>query len=153
MATRIGVMRDGRLAQIGTPADVYERPKDRFVAEFLGAANILQAVARADGTQLELPGPGATVCTATRAPSGPVLLAIRPERVRLGQVEGPNTLQGVVVDRAYSGETLTHTVRLADGTLMRATQSLRDGLGVATTDIGERVALSWRPDACILLSS
>ena len=46
LADRIGVMQDGRLAQVGTPAEVYERPNSRFVAEFLGAANILPAVAQ-----------------------------------------------------------------------------------------------------------
>ncbi len=151
MATRIGVMRDGRLAQVGTPADVYERPNSRYVAEFLGAANIFPAVARADGKRLELPGLGATVCTATRAAAGPALLAIRPERVRLDALDGANSLPGVVVDRAYAGESLTHTVRLADGSLMRATRSLRDGFGAAEANIGESVTLSWQPDACILL--
>jgi spermidine/putrescine ABC transporter ATP-binding subunit len=151
MATRIGVMRDGTLAQVGTPAEVYERPKTRFVAEFLGAANILPAVARTDGMQLELSGPRATVRAATAASAGPVLLAIRPERVRFGDVDGPNALHGVVVDRAYSGETLTHTVRLEDGSLVRATHSLRDGLGAGQIDIGVRVTLSWQPEACILL--
>jgi ABC-type Fe3+/spermidine/putrescine transport system ATPase subunit len=151
MASRIGVMRDGRLAQVGTPADVYERPNSRYVAEFLGAANIFPAIARADGTRLELPGLGVTVCTATGVPAGPALLAIRPERVRLGASEGANMLSGVVVDRAYAGESLTHTVRLADGSLMRATRSLRDGFGAAEADIGDDVTLSWRPDACILL--
>jgi putrescine transport system ATP-binding protein len=151
MATRIGVMRDGRLAQVGTPADVYERPNSRFVAEFLGAANILPAVVRTDGMRLELPGLGTTVCTATRATAGPALLAIRPERVRLGAAGGTNALRGVVVDRAYAGESLTHTVRLADGSVMRATRSLRDGLGEAEAAIGDSVTLSWQPDACILL--
>ena len=46
MADRIGVMQNGRLAQVGTPAEVYERPRNRFVAEFLGAANILPAIVR-----------------------------------------------------------------------------------------------------------
>jgi spermidine/putrescine ABC transporter ATP-binding subunit len=151
MADRIGVMSDGRLAQVGTPADVYERPNTRFVAEFLGAANVLQAVARATGMQLELPGLGVMVRTASEATAGPHLLAIRPERVRLGATDTPNTLQGVVADRAYAGETLTHTVRLADGSVMRATQSLRDGLGTGQIDVGERVTLSWQPDACIVL--
>jgi putrescine transport system ATP-binding protein len=152
MATRIGVMRDGRLAQVGTPADVYERPNSRFVAEFLGAANILPAVVRTDGIRLELPGLGATVCTATRTTVvGPALLAIRPERVRIGATDAPNALRGVVVDRAYAGESLTHTVRLADGSVMRATRSLRDGLGEAEAAIGDDVMLSWQPDACILL--
>jgi spermidine/putrescine ABC transporter ATP-binding subunit len=152
MATRIGVMRDGRLAQVGTPADVYERPNSRFVAEFLGAANILPAVVRTDGTRLELPGLGTTVCTATRTTVvGPALLAIRPERVRLGALDAPNALRGVVVDRAYAGDALTHTVRLADGSVMRATRSLGDGLGEAEAAIGDDVTLSWQPDACILL--
>jgi spermidine/putrescine ABC transporter ATP-binding subunit len=151
MADRIGVMHEGRLAQVGTPAEVYERPHTRFVAEFLGAANVLRAVARADGMQLELPGLAATVRTTTVATAGSVLLAIRPERVRLGATDAPNALQGVVADRAYSGETLTHTVRLADDSLMRATQSLRDGLAAEQIEIGARVTLSWQPDACIVL--
>jgi spermidine/putrescine ABC transporter ATP-binding subunit len=151
MATRIGVMRDGRLAQVGTPADVYERPNSRFVAEFLGAANILPAVAREDGLQLELHGLGITVCTATRATAGPALLAIRPERVRLGATDGANALRGEVVDRAYAGDSLTHIVRLADGSRMRATQSLWGGFRATEVAIGDRVTLSWQPDACILL--
>jgi spermidine/putrescine ABC transporter ATP-binding subunit len=151
MAHRVGVMRDGTLAQVGTPAEVYERPNTRFVAEFLGAANILPAIARATGRQLELPGPRATVCAATAVSAGPLLLAIRPERVRLGDTDAPNALQGVLVDRAYSGESLTHTVRLEDGSLIRATHALRDGLGAGQIDIGARVTLSWQPDACIVL--
>jgi spermidine/putrescine ABC transporter ATP-binding subunit len=151
MATRIGVMRDGRLAQVGSPAEVYERPNSRFVAEFLGAANILPAVARACGTRLELPGLGTIVCTETHAPAGPALLAIRPERVRLGEADAANALHGEVVDRAYAGDSLTHTVRLADGSLMRATRSLRDGFAAAEAAVGDRVTLSWQPDACILL--
>jgi spermidine/putrescine ABC transporter ATP-binding subunit len=151
MATRIGVMRDGRLAQVGTPAEVYERPNSRFVAEFLGAANILPAVARTCGMRLELPGLDAIVRTETHASAGPALLAIRPERVRLGAADAANALQGEVVDRAYAGDSLTHTVRLADGSLMRATRSLRDGFAATEAAVGDRVTLSWQPDACILL--
>jgi spermidine/putrescine ABC transporter ATP-binding subunit len=151
MADRIGVMRAGRLTQVGTPDQVYERPNTRFVAEFLGAANILPAVAPSAGTHLELAGLGITVRTATTIAAGPVLLAIRPERVRLDAANGPNALQGTVTGRAYAGETLTHTVRLDDGSLMRATQSLRDGLGAEKNEVGQRVTLSFQPDACIVL--
>ena len=151
MADRIGVMRDGQLAQVGTPAEVYEQPNTRFVAEFLGAANVLQAMAHASGSHLELPSLGITVRIATAAKSGPLQLAIRPERVRLGAMDGSNALTGVVADRAYAGEALTHTIRLADGTLMRATQSLRDGLHAAEIDIGSSVTLSWNFDAGIVL--
>jgi putrescine transport system ATP-binding protein len=151
MADRIGVMHEGQMAQVGTPAEVYENPKTRFVAEFLGAANVLQAVARVAGTQLDLPNLGAMVRSATPTAAGRVLLAIRPERVRIGATDEVNALQGVIAHRAYAGEALTHTVRLADGSLMRATQSLRDGLGAEQIEVGTRVTLSWRPDACIVL--
>ena len=80
-----------------------------------------------------------------------VLLAIRPERLRLGRPEADNRIDGVVAERAYAGETLTHTLRLADGTMVRATQALREGLAAGVLGIGERVTLSWQPDACILL--
>jgi ABC-type Fe3+/spermidine/putrescine transport system ATPase subunit len=151
MATRIGVMRDGKLVQVGPPAEVYEQPNSRFVAEFLGAANVLRAIARASGRHLELPGLGASVCTAQTVPAGPLLLAIRPERVRLGRTDGLNSVQGVVVDCAYAGESLTHSVRLADGSLVRAMQSLSDGRREIRASVGDTVTLSWQPDACILL--
>jgi spermidine/putrescine ABC transporter ATP-binding subunit len=151
MADRIGVMRDGQLAQVGTPAEVYEYPNTRFVAEFLGAANVLPAVARVAGTQLELPSLGVTVRTTTETAAGPVLLAIRPERVWIGMANDVNALQGVVADRAYAGEALTHTVRLDDGSLIRTTRSLHNGFSADQTDVGARVTLSWRADACIVL--
>ena len=83
----------------------------RFVAEFLGAANILPAIVRHDG--LLLPELGVTVRAATSAVPGPALLALRPERLRIGRTDAPNRLAGVVAERSYAGETLTHSVRLS----------------------------------------
>jgi ABC-type Fe3+/spermidine/putrescine transport system ATPase subunit len=149
LADRIGVMQHGRLAQVGSPAEVYERPNSRFVAEFLGAANILPAVAQADG--LRLPELGITVRTATPAAPGPALLALRPERLRIGVADAPNRLTGIVTERSYAGETLTHIVRLPNDTVLRVTQALHDGLGATQPAMGETVTLSWQPDACIVL--
>jgi spermidine/putrescine ABC transporter ATP-binding subunit len=149
MADRIGVMRAGRLMQVGTPAEVYERPNTRFVAEFLGAANVLPIAVR-DG-RIEL-GCGMVIETATAVPKVAVWLAIRPERVMIGPSDLPNRLSGVVVQRSYAGETLTHVVRLVDGTLMRATTALRQGLNADQANVADTVMLSWQPDACIVLS-
>jgi putrescine transport system ATP-binding protein len=152
LASRIGVMQHGRLAQIGTPAEVYERPVNRFVVEFLGAANVLQATLRVngvDGAVLDLPGL-ATIHAATPAPDGTVLLALRPERLRLDSASD-NQLHGVLIERAYAGETLTHTVRLADGTLLRVSEALRDGLHAVEKPIGAAVTVGWQKAACILL--
>jgi ABC-type Fe3+/spermidine/putrescine transport system ATPase subunit len=144
-------MQGGRMAQVGTPAEVYERPVSRFVAEFLGAANILPAIVRADGVTLDLPGPRATVRAGGATAPGPALLALRPERLSLEEPAAPNRLAGVLADQAYGGETLTQTVRLDDGSLVRVTRSLRDGLGAARLAAGTKITLSWRPDACIVL--
>ena len=145
------------MAQIGTPAEVYEQPNSRFVAEFLGAANVLPAIVRAvapDGAMLDLPALGACVCArGTGVVGEAVLLAIRPERLCMGASQAPNHIDAVVAERAYAGDTLTHTLRLADGTMVRATQALREGLAAGALGIGERVTLSWQPDACILLRS
>ncbi|HUB44725.1 MAG TPA: ABC transporter ATP-binding protein [Acetobacteraceae bacterium] len=148
MADRIGVMHEGRLLQVGTPAEVYERPGSRFVAEFLGAANILPVAVR--NGALVLPGLGVTVRTAMPAIPGAALLALRPERVRMGG-GAANVVEGVVVERAYAGEALTHTVRLGDGTEMRVTKTLHDGLGAEQSEVGAKVTLSWEPEACIVL--
>jgi len=156
-ADRIGVMQGGRMAQVGTPAEVYEHPNTRFVAEFLGAANVLPAVVRdvADDTViLELPGLATMVhARGTAAVGEALMLALRPERLRLGSWAAPNRLKARVEERAYAGETLTHTLRMADGTIMRTSQSLHDGLAAGAMDLGQPVTVSWQPDACILLRS
>ena len=156
MAHRVGVMRNGRLAQIGTPAQVYEHPNSRFVAEFLGAANILPAERRGSGLVLSPLGVAVQAATPLPHTGEKLLLAVRPERLRLAPgrnqtANQPNQLDGQVVERAYAGERLIHVVRLADGTLLRATQSLSDGLDAAGTAEGDAVTLSWVPEASILL--
>jgi iron(III) transport system ATP-binding protein len=106
-ADRIGVMRGGRLEQVGTPEEVYLRPKTPFVAQFLGRTNLLPGEAR---------GRYAETCLG-RVPllepaHGPVLLSLRPEALRLSPPgEG---VGGVVVARAFKGHDLTYRVRLPD---------------------------------------
>ncbi len=149
MADRIGVMHEGRLIQVGTPVEVYERPCTRFVAEFLGAANLLPVTASNGCVRLMVNG---MKLHATQVSPEAGWLAVRPERMIVGASDAPNRLSGVVEQRAYAGETLTHVVRLPDGTLLRATETLRNGLNAETINVGDSVTLSWQPDACILLA-
>ena len=151
MADRIGVMRDGRMAQVGTPAELYERPVDRFVAEFLGAANILPCEVAADGVSVALTALGVAVRAAVAGTPGPGLLALRSERLRIGWAEAVNNVEGVVVEAAYAGESLAILVRLRDGSLLRVTRILADGLDTALVDVGDTVRVGWAPEACILL--
>ncbi len=149
MADRIGVMRDGRMAQVGTPAAIYETPADRFVAQFVGAANILPCMV--DGTSLALPALGVAVRAARPFVTGPALLALRAERLRIGGEQMVNQVEGVVTETAYAGDVLAVLVRLADGSLLRVRQSLGDGLAAAMVAPGTAVRVGWQPDACMLL--
>jgi putrescine transport system ATP-binding protein len=149
MADRIGVMRDGRMAQVGTPAELYESPVDRFVAGFLGAANILPCLV--DGVSVALPTLGVCVRAARPGVTGRGLLALRAERLRIGGEPLPNAVDGVVTDSAYAGDALAVSVRLADGTVFRVKRPLADGLGAAAIEPGSTVRVGWQPEACMLL--
>lgn len=113
MSDRLAVMNAGRLEQVGPPADVYEQPRTRFVAEFLGACNLIE------GTIAEAPAAGAWLVqtalgplrVAARPERAAVLpgrrltLVIRPEKVRVLDVHahGDQALAGVILDAFYLG--------------------------------------------------
>jgi ABC-type Fe3+/spermidine/putrescine transport system ATPase subunit len=159
-ADRIGLLNHGRLAQVGVPAELYERPASRFVAEFLGAANVLPARVRgraAEGVLLDISCGGEALAPCGAAEGGAAVhLALRPERLRImpGTDEpGPNRLRGEVVESAYRGAALDHVLRLGDGTLLRVSQPLASGLGGAWLPPGAAASVSWPQDACIVLSA
>jgi spermidine/putrescine ABC transporter ATP-binding subunit len=150
MADRIGVMAGGRLAQVGTPAEVYECPSNRFVATFLGAANILTGVLHADGTFV-VPSLNARIMTTGKRDAGPALLGLRPERLAVSPTGAMNAVEGVLTEQAYGGDSLTYTVRLPDGSILRANHALRDGFAPARLTVGDSVTLGWQPEAGMLL--
>ncbi len=144
MATRIGLLHDGRLEQVATPSEIYERPASRYVAAFMGAANILPG--RAEGGRVTLDGIG-PIRTAP-APDGPLHVALRPERLSLGP--GVNRLEGTIERSAYRGNAIEHSVRAGPTTLLVATP-LVQGLGAPLAP-GSAVTVSWPPEACVILT-
>jgi putrescine transport system ATP-binding protein len=149
MADRIGIMRDGRIAQVGTPIQIYESPADRFVAEFMGAANILPC--EINGTSLMLSRLHTVIQASKPGPSGPGLLALRAERLRIGGEPSINHLDGEVSETIYAGGSLTIAVRLQDGSILRVKRPLTDGLDAAMLQPGSTVRVHWPPEACMLL--
>ncbi|GGM98459.1 iron ABC transporter ATP-binding protein [Thermus composti] len=139
-ADRLGVMRGGRLLQVGTPEEVYLKPKTPFVAQFLGRTNLL--LGEAKGGHAETPlGP---VPLAEPA-FGPVLLSLRPEALALAP-EGAGGALGVVVAREFKGHDLTFRVRLLaeDKEVLvqeGPTSPFRVGDRVAVRVVGEGIAL------------
>ncbi|HUA55971.1 MAG TPA: ABC transporter ATP-binding protein [Candidatus Sulfotelmatobacter sp.] len=160
MSTRVGVMHAGRLVQVGTPAEVYETPASRFVADFVGTANLFEArFVRDDAGRAVLvcPDAGTELMTARAlgaAAEAAVYLAVRPEKLRLSRAAtgvGANRVAGVVQDVAYLGGLSTYHVRLERGMVLRATAPNLEGRGAAGLGIGERVEVSWSPDAIVVL--
>jgi putative spermidine/putrescine transport system ATP-binding protein len=124
LADRIAVMRDGRLVQVGTPAAIYDRPANAFVATFVGRANVIEATARdADGVDTPL-GPLATLPHGL--PRGArVALLVRPERiVTLGAGEGGDNALDVAVEHdKFFGATRALVARAGHGRLALETSS------------------------------
>ena len=117
MSDRIAVLRDGRVVQVGTPEDLYERPTSRYTAEFLGESNILTG--RCDGATFRDDVSRSTFQVGAAAPGGSALV-VRPEHLELAAVGatlpvGHNAMEGVVRDVVYLGSGLRVEVTLADG--------------------------------------
>jgi putative spermidine/putrescine transport system ATP-binding protein len=138
MSDRVAVMQGGRVAQLGTPADLYERPATRWVAEFVGQSNFLAGTGVPGGVRLAT---GAIVPCATPVAAGrPALLVIRPEKLRLG-ASGGFGLDGTVSSAIYVGHATRFAVTLADGTALQVEEQNRAGNGGFRP--GAPVSLSW----------
>ncbi|MGH7120544.1 MAG: ABC transporter ATP-binding protein [Acetobacteraceae bacterium] len=123
MSDRVAVMRSGRIEQIGLPAEIYERPASRFVAEFIGSTNVVRGrlATAPDGDGIASIRTGAGMAAA-RVPAGTgpdVLLTIRPERLRFAAngraPDGVSTWAADVDHTVYSGNRIEIWLRLADG--------------------------------------
>lgn len=112
VSDRIIVMRNAEIAQEGTPQELYEQPVDRFVADFVGDANLVEveidsieddrAVIRVAGSKLQLPHQG--------LPPGKADLAIRPEAIRLEDAGATDALEGHISKATYLGSHFEYTV-------------------------------------------
>jgi putative spermidine/putrescine transport system ATP-binding protein len=153
LSDRIVVMRDGRIEQDGTPADLYERPRTRFVADFIGAANCLEGKLEAvtggwefvtvEGLRLPVSEPAAGSGDATH-------LVVRPERIRWADTEPTEVAaDGILTAVTYLGERIRYRVRLDSGpTLTVSHPNLPAGRRLTP---GTTVRVGWgRADAAVL---
>jgi ABC-type Fe3+/spermidine/putrescine transport system ATPase subunit len=116
LSDRIAVMHAGRVQQLGTPRDIYERPATRFVAEFIGASTRLRGRATAGDRVTLAGGEALRVLGVPGLRAGePVELAIRPERIRLGGGAGENVLDARVTGVVYQGLQTELTVEIGGG--------------------------------------
>jgi iron(III) transport system ATP-binding protein len=140
LGDRIGVMRDGKLLQMGTPDEIYNRPADLFVANFTGATNELT------GTLVERNGAFGTIdfgegrrgeaaLLHALVPGDRVRIALRPENIALGRSAGANTFAACVTDRRYQGTQTVYDIDLFGKRLeaLELGTAVRHEVGVETT--------------------
>jgi len=140
MSDRIGVMRAGRLVQVGTPEEIYNRPKDKFVSEFMGEVNVIGVRRRPDGGHdgIDLPG---TFTLSADAPAGDAFVVVRPEVVRFLDKPGDadNHLSGVVYNEYSLGSRMQYQVRVGDKVVI-VEQSRRNAW---TGGLDQPVLIGW----------
>ena len=148
MSDRIAVMNAGKILQLGTPEEIYERPTARFVADFIGDTNLIEARRVAPGRFSILSGVEVEADAAGMI-EDEVTLAVRPERVILG-APGQGSLAGSIDQIVYEGTDTTYHVRLAPGVRFRVCEQNRDGARPRFHQ-GDAVSLSLPADAVRVL--
>jgi iron(III) transport system ATP-binding protein len=131
LAGTVAVMREGRIEQVGTPEEIYERPQSRWVAEFLGEADVIPGTASQGMVECELGRFGAAPELAGR-----VSVVIRPESVAIGSGPASGHAEGVVVARSFYGHDQLVHVELPSGLRLRSRR-----LGFPAWHPGDRVRI------------
>ncbi len=161
VADRIGVMNHGRLAQVATPAEIYEQPNSRWVADFVGDVNLIEGrVVSAGGDKVVIQSADAPLFHVKQEkpvkPGDTVWVALRPEKVSI-TLDPPasreqNCIAGQVWDIGYLGDVSIYKVRADNGLTMKASVSNVTRLVERPIGWNDRVWLSWTPEAGLVLT-
>ncbi len=159
MATRIAIMSEGRVLQVGAPADIYETPANRFVADFIGNVNLM------DGTLTDDQPDHCVITCAdcshyvghgiTGSEGMSVSVAIRPEKIRLSREEpaGPhNRVHGTVKDLSYFGSISVYHLQLASGAVLKISEMNADRHRDDRLTWGDTAWASWAASAHVVLT-
>jgi putrescine transport system ATP-binding protein len=165
VSDRIAVMDKGIIMQVATPAEIYEAPNSRYVADFIGDINILEGTVMQTESALGAPGlvqidsGGLSVaaeqeCQAVKGDH--VAYAVRPEKVRISQEQptdtSVNAAYGEVWDIGYLGDFSVFLVKMEDGRIVRAAQANVSRLVDRPITFGDMVWLTWSRDAGLVLT-
>ncbi|WP_210335484.1 ABC transporter ATP-binding protein [Microvirga sp.] len=163
MADRIAVMDHGRIVQVATPGEIYEQPKTRFIAEFVGDVNIIEGHVQGQENGLwRVKTSSAEVPLTIDDPdevlhSGQaVAIAVRPEKMVI-QRDPPgqgaiNVLTGEVWDIGYLGDWTVYRVKLATGEILRVTRANASRFVQSPIEWDEQVYVTFAPDAAVILA-
>jgi putative spermidine/putrescine transport system ATP-binding protein len=147
MADQVVVLNQGRVEQIGTPAEIYDRPRTRFVADFIGSSNFLAGTASAEpsGRGIFTSASGLRLALEDgplRSAAG--VLSVRPEKIEFVASAAQDAFGGTIGSVTRLASILEYAVRLDAGDEMTVQEQRRPGL--AERVVGTRVVLRWRPE-------
>ncbi|NQV46419.1 MAG: ABC transporter ATP-binding protein [Rhodospirillaceae bacterium] len=151
MSDRIGIMKDGALVQIGTPNEIYNKPINKFVAQFMGEVNTLEVEAAGDMTVRDIKGEGTFEVKSMPDQFSRGYLIVRPEVMKLGPAASglPNIMHGKFFNDYALGSRMQYQIRSPSGDQWLV-ERLQDEVFDGT--FGDTVALGWRPEDSILVS-
>jgi putrescine transport system ATP-binding protein len=160
VADRIGVMDQGRLIQVAPPAEIYEQPNSRWVADFIGDVNLIEGrVVTVDAAGITLESASAGQVRAVAAAEirlgDTVAVALRPEKLRIGltlAAANENCVAGTVWDIGYLGDLSIYKVKLDNGFVMKVAAANVTRLVERPISWDDRVWLTWSPDAGVVLT-
>jgi putative spermidine/putrescine transport system ATP-binding protein len=153
LSDMVVVMNKGRIVQSGAPKDIYDRPDTRFVAAFLGSANIFECLASDDGKSARLATEGGEIVVPIAGapqPRARILLAVRPERVSLDIAAPPGgtALKGVVRGHVFRGDNHVYEIQVPGlAPVYAQIQHNR----MESVDVNDTVYLSWPPESGVVL--
>ena len=146
MSDRIAVMNLGRVEQIGTPAEIYDRPQSRFVADFIGEINVFDG--RVEGERF-VGGDGRALPAPTAASDRAIALAIRPEKLRAVE-PGTGLLDGSIESANFLGGQALYRVATGDAKRILLKETLSTTQRVRA--VGQSLALTWSAEDAVLLA-
>ncbi|MBT4934092.1 MAG: ABC transporter ATP-binding protein [Rhodospirillaceae bacterium] len=151
MSDRIGIMKDGELVQIGTPHEIYNKPINKFVAQFMGEVNTLEVEATGPTTVRDIHGEGDFEVNSMPDQFSRGYLIVRPEVMKLGPGASglPNILKGKFFNDYALGSRMQYQIRSDSGDQWLV-ERLQDEVFEGT--FGDTVSLGWRPEDSILVS-
>ncbi|MBH0238274.1 ABC transporter ATP-binding protein [Methylobrevis albus] len=163
LADRIAVMDKGRIIQVATPGEIYEEPNSRYVADFIGNINVIEAgCARTEPGKTVLTAPGISATIEVDRDTGckagdKAFFAIRPEKMRLSLDAPPSTavnaIPGTIWDIGYLGDVSIYHVKLENGAVVKATLTNTTRLVERPISWDDKVWLTWPRDAGLVLTA
>lgn len=154
MSDRIAVMNRGEILQVGTPEEIYMRPVNKFVADFIGESNLIEGRVSEDGLFLAEGLPPIIIPNVGDAPrpGEKAILSVRPEMIEIGEFHGlENKLVGEVVDKTYAGSYAVLRVKVTDRWTL--TTYVRKPELSKNVRVGERVTIGWRASDAYLITN